>query len=299
MTDIHGEPLRLGIVPLRPLVLSDLVAGAWQAVRRNPGPLLLLPLAVLAVAQALGWLLIILVLGEYPEPTFLTTPVDPAADPAVVDRLWEEVRLLSIAGMLQLAVITLLGMVATAVVNVVVPRAVFGHSTNTSEALRPALTAIPRLLGTTALTVLLLGLPLAAVAALILILGPVGILLILVVGPLALYLSVALTFAQAVVVVEDASPMTALRRSRLLVHAVGWWRVLGVSLLVTLFFGFVTLILQTLFEQVSGGSVLASLLASTLVGAVSIGFGASVTCLLYVDHRARWEGIEGLWNKAG
>ncbi|WP_156754162.1 hypothetical protein [Actinokineospora pegani] len=299
MTDIHGEPLRLGIVPLRPLVLSDLVTGAWQAVRRNPGPLLLLPLAVIAVAQALAWLLIVLVLGEYPELTFATPPVEPGTDPAVLDRFWEELRLLGIAGGLQLVVIALLGMVATAVVNVVVPRAVFGHTTSTGEAVRPALAAVPRLLGTTALTALLLGLPFAVVAALVLVLGPVGVLLVLVAGPLMLYLSIALTFAQAVVVVEDASPVAALRRSRELVHAVGWWRALGVSMLVSLFFSFVTLIVQTLFEQVSGGGVLAALLASTLVGAVNIGFGASVLCLLYVDHRARWEGIEGLWNKAG
>ncbi|MFC7616890.1 hypothetical protein ACFQV2_29005 [Actinokineospora soli] len=142
---------------------------------------------------------------------------------------------------------------------------------------------------------------LAAVGALAVLISPLGAVLAL--PPLALmvYLTVALVLAPSVAVVERATPVAALRRSRELVHdgAGGWWRVFAVALIA----GAVGLVLEkavsALFDLVSGGAAVAGSLASVLVAAVVAPWTMALHALLYVDGRCRAEGTEGLWRTAG
>jgi hypothetical protein len=286
----YGEPLRLGVVPLRPLALKDLVEGAYLAVRRNPGALLGFTLAVLAVVEALHRLISTLALGSV--PTTADLPVGTTLD-------WGVLRPVLLDSLIHLVVASLLGLMVTGVVTVVVTRAVFGHRTGLGPALAETGRVLPKLLGVLLVEAFLIGAVATADVGLLLVLGPVAVLLTMVTLPAVVYLAIAFTFAQSIAVVEELSPVVALGRSRDLVHGVGWWRVFGVTLLVSVFGGLLAAVVQALFAGISGGTLVADLLAVALVGALQAGFGGAVLCLLYVDHRTRAEGIDGLWHKAG
>ena len=285
------EPgLRLGIVPLRPLTVAELVLGAVDALRRNPGALLGVGFGVAVVAEVATWLVLLLVFGGRPVAADLSAEVGTALPPFV-------------ASLLRIAVVSLIGLVLAAVVNTVVPRAVFGHSTSAREALRTGSGALPALFGVMALTGLLVGgaAGLAAVGAMAVVISPLGMVLALPPLGLVLYLSVVLLLAPSVAVVERVPPVAALRRSRELVHdgAGGWWRVFAVALIAGVVGMVLNGVVSAVFEVVSGGSAFAESLASVLVATVVTPWTMALHSLIYVDGRCRAEGTEGLWRTAG
>lgn len=285
VADRPGEALRLGIVPLRPLTLSDLVSGTIEALRRNKGALFGVGLLVAALTELVVWGLVVLVLGEVPGPLPL-------------DAEWSQIRTYLLATLIRLVVIGVLGLVVHAVVNAVVPRAVFGHTVRAGAALRAGAPRLPALLGALALTSVLVG-ALAGLTVLSLLTGVFALLLMVPPFVAMVYLAVAFLLAPSAIVVEGAGPVAALHRSRQLVHAVGWWRVFGVMLLSNLVVGLLSAVVSMLFDQVSEGSALAESLAAIMAGAVLAPAALVLQSLLYVDHRCRSEGIEGLWRTAG
>ncbi|MGX7824960.1 hypothetical protein ACTG9Q_07695 [Actinokineospora sp. 24-640] len=282
VADPTDPALRLGIVPLRPLTVPDLLRGAIDAVRRNPAALLGVGLVVAVLSELAVWAVLVLTLGEVPGPADLGGELDLTP---------------LLAAMIRIVVVSVVAVVLEAVVNTVVPRAVFGHSMGAVAALRAGSPRLPALLGVLALTGVLIG-GVAAVAALVMLASPLfGPLLVLPLFVLILYLAVALLFAPSLVVVENLSPPAALVRSRALVHGppAGWWRVLGVVLIAAL----AGSLLSVLVETIGGGGMFASALAAIVVGTVVTPPTLALHALLYVDHRCRTEGIEGLWRTAG
>ncbi len=283
-----GEALQLGIVPLRPLALPDLVSGTAQALRRNTAALVGLGFATVALTELLGWFFATLVLGDVP-----TT----VATGATVD--WDAVRPIVVDTLMRTVVAAVLGLLLSGAVNVVVPRAVFGHTTSPGEALSGAWVAMPRLLGVFLLQLVVFG-GIGAVALLAVVFGGAGgALLALSAAAGLVYLAIAFTFAHSAVVVEGARPAEALKRSRELVHAAGWWRVFGVLLLAGVVFGIVGMIVGALFGAVGGAGAFTAALAGVLVGMFATPVTLVLQVLLYVDHRSRTEGIDGLWRTAG
>ncbi|MBC6449337.1 hypothetical protein [Actinokineospora xionganensis] len=281
-----NEALRLGIVPLRPLTLSDLVSGTVQALRRNPRALFGGGLIVAVLAELVTVAVTVLVVGGLPEVPTTAMPT------------FAELRPYLIATLIALLVVEVMALVLVGVVNVVVPRAVFGHVTGLRTALSAMLPKLPRLFGIlAAIGVMMLGIAAIAVGA-IAVGGEAGMLLALPGVVAIVYLSMAFTFAASVAVVEDKGVIESLRRSRTLVHAVGWWRVFGILLLAGLATGIVSAIVGAVFETVSGGSALGISLATILTSAVFAPAMTVLTTLLYIDHRCRSEGIEGLWREA-
>ncbi|MDQ3405518.1 MAG: hypothetical protein M3548_19355, partial [Actinomycetota bacterium] len=207
------EALQLGIVALRPLTLPDFVSGTAQALRRNAGALLGVGFAVAVAAELLTWLVVTLTVGEVPAQS--TVAAD-AQD-------WATIRPYLIAMSIRVAVVALLGLLLVAVVNVVVPRAVFGHTTGARAAVGQAASALPRLLGVMLLMFAFFAAPIL-VGVLALLAGPLGVLVFLPVLVGVVYLAIAFGFGYSVAVVEGAGGAVALERSRKLVHAVGWWR---------------------------------------------------------------------------
>ncbi|SDC66819.1 hypothetical protein [Actinokineospora iranica] len=284
------EALQLGIVPLRPLALPDLVAGMAQGLRRNAAALIGVGFAVITATELLRWFVSTLVFGDVPDARAITDR--PRLD-------WAEVRPLLADAALHAVIAALLGLLLVAVVNVVVPRAVFGHTTGARAALGAALPALPRLLLLALLTAVVFG-AIAAVAVFAVFAGgSAGLLLALPAVAAMFYLVIAFTFAQSIVVVEGGNPVAALERSRRLVAAVGWWRVLGILLLAGVVFGLLGMIVSAVFGRISGGGALAEALAAVLSGTLISPATLVLQSLLYVDHRSRVEGIEGLWRKAG
>ncbi|MBM7772895.1 hypothetical protein JOD54_003099 [Actinokineospora baliensis] len=285
----HTGAIQLGIVALRPLHLPDFVSGMVGALRRNAGALLGVSLAVSLGAELLRRLLLTLFVGEVPKlDSFTGKQVE-----------WDDLSPYVADLAITTATLGLFTLLLVAVVNVVVPRAVFGHTTSARHALGEAAPALGRLIAT-ALVVVAIMACLTAVAVLpVAAAGSGGVLIAIPALVAMVYLSIAFTFARAIVVVEGLGPAAALDRSRKLVHAVGWWRLAGITTLVGVVLALITLVITTLFARISGDSVIGEILAVVLAGTFTGAASLTVESLLYVDYRARTEGIDGLWLKAG
>ena len=304
----YGPPvapaLRPGVIPLRPLSLSDIFNGAVAYIRANPKATLGLTTVVVVVAQLLA---LILSVG----PLAFTGKLQPSlsgeeVSPGVM--LGSSASSIAGAGATWLSSILLSGMLT-----VVVGRAVFGTSITISEAwqrLRPRLWAligftVIEVIGAVVLVAVVVliisGVAVAAggVAAAI---AGVPVVLALIVG--LVYLGTMLSFAPSVIVLERLQIVPAISRSFKLVRN-DFWRVLGIRLLggivaaviagaVTVPFSFGGQILL-----VSGSSTLAALIALVLLSIgsaigqiITAPFSAGVVVLLYTDRRIRAEAFD-------
>ena len=304
----YGPPvapaLKPGVIPLRPLNLSDIFNGAVAYIRANPKATLGLTTVVVVVAQLLA---LILSVG----PLAFTGELQPSLSgeelsPGVM--LGSSASSIAGAGATWLSSILLSGMLT-----VVVGRAVFGTSITISEAwqrLRPRLWAligftVIEVIGAVVLVAVVVliisGVAVAAggVAAAI---AGVPLLLALIVG--LVYLGVMLSFAPSVIVLERLQIIPAISRSFKLVRN-DFWRVLGIRLLggivaaviagaVTVPFSFGGQILL-----VSGSSTLTALIALVLLSIgsaigqiITAPFSAGVVVLLYTDRRIRAEAFD-------
>jgi hypothetical protein len=304
----YGPPvapaLKPGVIPLRPLNLSDIFNGAVAYIRANPKATLGLTTVVVVVAQLLALILSVGPLAFTGE--LQPSPSGEEVSPGVM--LGSSASSLAGAGATWLSSILLSGMLT-----VVVGRAVFGTSITISEAwqrLRPRLLA---LIGFTVLEVvgavvlvavvvlIISGVAVAAggVAAAI---AGVPLVLALIVG--LVYLGMMLSFAPSVIVLERLQIVPAISRSFKLVRN-DFWRVLGIRLLggivaaviagaVTVPFSFGGQILL-----VSGSSTLTALIALVLLSIgsaigqiITAPFSAGVVVLLYTDRRIRAEAFD-------
>jgi len=304
----YGPPvapaLRPGVIPLRPLSLSDIFNGAVAYIRANPKATLGLTTVVVVIAQLLA---LILSVG----PLAFTGELQPSLSgeelsPGVM--LGSSASSIAGAGATWLSSILLSGMLT-----VVVGRAVFGTSITISEGwqrLRPRLWAligftVIEVIGAVVLVAVVVliisGVAVAAggVAAAI---AGVPLVLALIVG--LVYLGTMLSFAPSVIVLERLQIVPAISRSFKLVRN-DFWRVLGIRLLggivaaviagaVTVPFSFGGQILL-----VSGSSTLAALIALVLLSIgsaigqiITAPFSAGVVVLLYTDRRIRAEAFD-------
>src|SRR6478672_4065978 len=305
----YGPPpvapaLRPGVIPLRPLSLSDIFNGAVAYIRANPKATLGLTTVVVVIAQLLA---LILSVG----PLAFTGELQPSLSGEEVSTgvmLGSSASSIAGAGATWLSSILLSGMLT-----VVVGRAVFGTSITISEAwqrLRPRLSAligftVIEVIGAVVLVAVVVliisGVAVAAggVAAAI---AGVPLVLALIVG--LVYLGTMLSFVPSVIVLERLQIVPAISRSFKLVRN-DFWRVLGIRLLggivaaviagaVTVPFSFGGQILL-----VSGSSTLAALIALVLLSIgsaigqiITAPFSAGVVVLLYTDRRIRAEAFD-------
>ena len=210
----------------------------------------------------------------------------------------------------------LLQTVGTGMLTHVMGRAVLGDRITMGRAWGLVRPQLWRLLGVTLLVGLLV------VAALLLPALPGALLLVaegtrglgaflLVLGvlagiPLAAWVYVRLALAAPALVLENAGPVLALRRSARLVTG-SWWRLFGILLLASIVAQIVAGVLGFPFSiagTLAGGAfgddalagVTASLFLSSLGAVVStsivVPFTAGVTALLYIDRRMRREGLD-------
>ncbi len=277
---------RPGVVPLRPLDLGEIFAGAVGYIRANPVVTLGLAAAVITVSQLLAVIV---------RSSLLQQRDAGRSTPGLVPNL-----LTFLSTMVAVAVLT-------GLLIVVVHRAVLGQRT----ALREALSAIgPRLSGLIGLGlftgliitgVVLLGtLPVMLIAssgarssslmlALVLLLAALAV---------AVYVGVLLAMAVPAYVLEDIGVVAALFRSRALVLGT-WWRIFGILLLTVLLAGVVDVVIGIPFDPGSGlGSVggpvsfaelIASAIGTIVASTLTAPFSAGVTGLLYIDQRIRRE----------
>ncbi|GAB7182828.1 hypothetical protein ATKI12_2659 [Kitasatospora sp. Ki12] len=286
-----------GVIPLRPLLVGELLDGAVGTVRRQWRTVLALSLGIAVVAQGGAVLVDLLVKGKTGAAT-------------------QTLRLVA-AMPLQL----LLDVLAAALLTIVVSRAVLGRSATAGEAWRDARPRLLQLFGLTLLTVLMgPGVALLGFAPLI---GysvsganePATTGLLFIVGvlalPVAAWLWVRYSLAAPALMLEKQGVATALSRSRRLVRG-SWWRVFGITLLskvlslvvavvIAVPFRFIGLLLgiDSLDDRGLGGAtqqgvwmVVVMAVAGIIAGTLTTPFMAAVGVLVYVDQRIRREALD-------
>jgi hypothetical protein len=292
-----------GVIPLRPLSLSDIFNGAVSYIRANPKATLGLTTIVVVAAQIVVLIFSVgplAVTGEL-EPTLRGQEVSTGA------LIGSSIS--SLAG----GVATWLsGILLSGMLTVVVGRAVFGSSITIGEAwqrLRPRLWA---LIGFTVLEVIG-ALVLIAVAVVIIVgiwaasgvaAAVVGVPLVIALIAGLIYLGTMLVFTPSIIVLERLEIFAAISRSFKLVRN-DFWRVFGIWLLgqivaavvggaVTVPFSF-----GGQFILVSASSTAATLIALVLLSVGSVvsqiitaPFSAGVVVLLYTDRRIRAEAFD-------
>ena len=289
-----------GIIPLRPLSLSDIYNGAAVYIRANARVTLGLTAVVVVITQLLT---LAAALGPLAAASRQrTAPPD--------ELTGGDVGAWALAGGLSGLVGWLSGTLLTGMLAVIVGRAVFGSTIGAGETWARLRGRLPALIGLVALEF----------AGLMLLCGTVGVIvgaiaaagnagatvilgfpLVLVSIAALIYLYTALSFAPVLIVLERLPVTGAIRRSFTLVHN-SFWRVLSIRVLtwlvVTLIAGAIAVPFELVGNLLDGPTV--PVLLGLTVGAVgsAIGqiitapFSAGVDVLLYADRRIRSEAFD-------
>lgn len=305
---------RPGVIPLRPLGVSEILDGAVSTMRAHWRTVLGISLVVAIITTAVS--------------TFVTgtwfrdanaIALDAGDDPNLDEALSALGGVLGGSGVT--ALVSILGtVIATALLTVVVSRAVLGRPVTTGDAWREARGRLPRLLG------LLLLLP-VLVAAVIMVGVTPGLIVsvtlsggagvtLSVLGGLAgaaagVWLWVRYSLAAPALMLEKQGVLASMRRSAKLVRG-AWWRVLGIQLLTSVLVFVVAAIVEipaTIVAFLLGGESAADWLAgesatsgwtflivigvSTVISStITFPISAGVTALLYMDQRIRREALD-------
>jgi hypothetical protein len=275
-----------GVIPLRPLSLSDIFNAAVTYIRANPTATLGLTTVIVLITSLLG------LIFEVRLPAA-------AGDAGMV-----------IAAGTAVLAAALGSIVLSGMLTVVVARAVLGVPIGIAEAWRKVRGRLPALIGLALLEILAVLAVIAATAGVIAGIAraanPTAAVLIgmfLVFGALVAiaYLFTVLAFAPVAIVLERATVPDAIRRSFGLARR-HFWRILGIRLLAFLVAAVVSGAVTIPFAIASGiadagpgstllGAVIAAI-GSAIGQIITAPFTAGVTVLLYVDSRIRSEAFD-------
>ncbi len=309
---------RPGIVPLRPLLVSDILSGVTTAIRGNPAATLGLGLVTTLIfvvpAALLGAWLASWANGQFGDrlPDGLTGSGLTAG--SLFGALGSDLPQLASSA----AVLLMTGFMAH-----VIGQGVIGRKTSLQQTWASTRSRLWSVVGSAVLLFLIL------VGTVALCLGaPVGILIAstsgssdsgvgggifaLVVGVVAMVVvvvvvSIRFGFAASAIVLEQLGPVAGLRRSWRLTSGQPFWRILGIRLLVGLMAGIgggilslpITFGLRFALEGatdstnvIAVGTVFIAALASIVVGTLTTPFSAGASTLLYIDQRIRREALD-------
>jgi hypothetical protein len=308
----YVAPPKPGIVPLRPLMFGEILDGSFQTIRRNATAMLGAGL----LAQALGTIAAGMVtsaagsrgesLGQWLE----------SLGPAELASLGLGV----LAASLVLSTVSVfISMVMQGVMAVPVARSVLNRRTGFRQMWTLSRSKVGALLGLGALLLLaVIGAGAVLVGGAVLLANTMGGSSALIIVPLFLgvmvttvWIAIRLIVAPAAVVVEELGSLEGLRRSWQLTRS-NWWRIFGISLVVSLLIGIIGQILLIPISLATGGLAavvsphggdgqaqslaiwvgIAATIISALVGAAGYAFQTSVVSLLYMDLRMRKEGLD-------
>jgi hypothetical protein len=292
-----------GIIPLRPLTLSDIFNGAVGYIRANPKATLGLTATVVVLMQIVSLLATLGPLAAYDR---IATQHPDDVSTAVVGTL-----LTSLGA--SLIVTWLGGMLLSGMLTVIVGRAVFGSAITVRETWSKIRGRIPALLGLAllegAVVAALIGLVVVMVAMIAAVGNPAAAILLgfpllfLMVAVMA-YLYTVVMFAPVLIVLERLPVIEAVTRSFALVRN-SFWRVLGIRLLTFLVATVVADAVAAPFSiggqlMVSGAASISAVLIGTTITSIGSAIGqiitapftAGVIALLYTDRRIRAEAFD-------
>ena len=295
--------LKPGVIPLRPLTLTEILNGAVAYIRANPKATLGLTTIVVVIAQIIALILQVGPLAATGELGVLR-----GEDASTAAALGSSASGLASAITTLMSSILLSGMLT-----VIVGRAVFGARITIGEAWQRVRGRLFALLGYTLMWLvgaIVLGVAvvfiLAAVASAANGAAAIAVGIPLGLGSVALlvYLWTVLSFAPPLIVLERLGVFPAIARSVKLVKG-DFWRVLGIRLLTTIVASIVAGAVSIPFSLtgqillLSSESTMTTLIALVLVaigGAVgqiiTAPFSAGAVVLLYTDRRIRAEAFD-------
>jgi hypothetical protein len=301
----YQPPFKPGIIPLRPLNLSDIFNGAFGYIRANPKTTLGLTTIVVVTAQLLALLFQFgpVATGGALEPPNLSGP-----DPDV------SVLIGSIAGALAGGLATWISTILlSGLLTVIVGRAVFGSPITIGEAWQRVRGRLLVLLGYTVLESLAVVLLVGAVAGVIAVLAfaangwiafATGLPLTLGSVAALAFLFTKLSFAPTLIVLERLPMIAAIERSFALVRN-DFWRVFGIRLLAVMLAGLISGAVAMPFTLGSQALILVGNTATTALAGLALAsvggaigqiltapFTAGVVVLLYTDRRIRAEAFD-------
>jgi Membrane domain of glycerophosphoryl diester phosphodiesterase len=294
--------IKPGVIPLRPLTLTDILNGAFSYIRTNPKATLGLTTVVIVIAQVIG---LVLQIG----------PLAAMGELAVLrgEDASRAAELGSSASGLASGITTLVsGIVLSGMLTVIIGRAVFGAGITIGEAWQRVRGRFLPLIGYTLLWLLIVAVPVFAVVLVIAVVaslsGVAGFIVAVPLVPgliaLLIYLWTVLSFAAPLIVLERLGVFAAIKRSVRLVKG-DFWRVLGIRLLATIVAGVVAIAVSIPFSLggqllLFGGestSTLVIALALVAIGGavgqiITAPFSAGAVVLLYTDRRMRAEAFD-------
>lgn len=289
-----------GVVPLRPLGVGEIMAGAIDYVRREPKTVISVAAMVGVVAAFLQLVLLAVTssdIAALPEG-------DPAAiDPdELLDLLVTLVVLLTVSS----AVAGVLQIFGTGMLTHVMGRAVVGASTTVSRAWQLVRPQLLRLIAATVLVSLsvFITLSVPVIPGIVLLTsgattpGAVALVLgSLVSVVLGVFVTFRLILTTPVLALEDCGPVMAMKRSWRLVHG-AFWRTLAIVFLGSIVAQAVGSIVASPFSllgsaggEISTLSVFGLAIAGMVTTLVALPFIAGVTALVYIDRRMRTENL--------
>ena len=302
-----------GGIPLRPLILGDILGGAFTSVRRNPTATI--GLAAIALA-CYGLVSTGISLVQRHLLRNLPTALRPGQTPGQVGHFFSHfIAILAPTLVLTTIIALLFQAILTGLLTAVIGPGALGRRISLGDAWKTA--RLPRVIGAAVLITAVLAGSWAVVAAAVVVLAVIHVTLAAVlvgfVGAVAalavtFWLSVMLSLATPAVVLEGLAPAAALRRSWRLVSG-SFWRLLGIYLLTGLIVAMAALVLEIPFAiaaAITGGglsafgatgtvsvtSLIISAVGSVVAGSIARPVSAGVTVLLYLDMRMRKEGLD-------
>ncbi|WP_153451876.1 DUF7544 domain-containing protein [Streptomyces smaragdinus] len=314
-------PPKPGVIPLGPpLDLGKILGGAFGTLGRCWTHLLAVGsalygglLVLMGVVAGTGYLIFKSAVDEMvDQETFSPDGTSVGAAVAVGILLW----------LLFIVLVLYITGVLTALVYVLLEPSVVGQRLTVREAWRRAHSRAWACVGTALLTGLIVMVPVIAAVVVIVILaatvGQSSVGLVVLLGILlglgalgyAVWMGIRLSMGPVAVVLEAASPVTALRRSAQLVRG-SWWRIFGIMLLGYLIASVASQVVQIPLQIIlplagiglgtsdsAEAGLVVVLLLMLLVMAVSMiasvfvnAFMQLVIGVLYVDRRIRTEGL--------
>ncbi|MGH3639864.1 MAG: hypothetical protein ACRDUX_12645 [Mycobacterium sp.] len=304
-----GPPpaLKPGVIPLRPLSMSDIFNASVTYIRTNPKATLGLTTIVVVVTQVLALLIQVGPLAATGALAPLTGDMGPQeiSGSATIALL-----LSSAAGSLTTV---LAGIVLSGLLTVVVGRAVFGATMSIGQAWQRVRGRLVALLAVTAIEVVGAALVIAVVVGLVVAVSQivggaaafvVGVLFGLASVVLLVYLYTMVSFAPTLIVLERIGVGAAISRSFALVRN-DFWRVFGIRLLAAVVAGVISGAVSVPFSLIGqvmlmvGESTATTVIAFVLIGVggaigqiITSPFSAGVVVLLYTDRRIRAEAFD-------
>ncbi|MGH3323400.1 MAG: DUF7544 domain-containing protein [Streptomyces sp.] len=303
-----------GIIPLRPLGVGEILDGAVTTMRAHWRTVLGISLAVAIVVQLVATVVTRYWLPDAGDLNALSKDPDPSVD-ELTDAMSGALGSSGVAVLVD----TLGTVIATAMLTIVVSRAVLGRAVTIGEAWRDSRLRLLRLLGLLILIPLLVSLALLVGSAPGLVLLATGVqalgVALLLVGLLAglaaaVWIWTLLSLSAPALMLEKQGVTTSMRRSAKLVRG-NWWRVFGVQLLAAILVLIVSSIIQmpaTFIGMIAGGQGLSAMtdpapgngwaylivvgIGAVIASTITFPIRAGVTALLYLDQRIRREALD-------